>query len=243
MTTQHYHITNDDIKALCQDDIADMLIHYSCRHILFDGWKKEALSKAAEELSLSSADAHIMISEGSQEMIARYSYLADRTMQYAFEKSDTDNLGTTAKIKLLVMIRLHQQAYFRDAIRQAIAILAMPQNILLSKKLLYDTCHMIWSCAGDISTDSNHYSKRLLLAAVYSSTVLAWLNDDSDDLLHTSSFLDNRLRDVHQLPKKLNINNAITLFNKSSIFSPIRRTKAIKKFFTPHSIYDNRYRL
>ena len=57
------------------------------------------------------------------------------------------------------------------------------------------------SAAGDTSTDYNFYSKRALLAGVYSATLLYWLNDKSEGYEATWAFLERRVADVLKVPK------------------------------------------
>jgi ubiquinone biosynthesis protein COQ9 len=59
----------------------------------------------------------------------------------------------------------------------------------------------MWRLAGDTSTDYNHYTKRMTLGAVYSSTLLTWLNDESDGWTETAAFLDRRIDDVMRFEK------------------------------------------
>ena len=59
----------------------------------------------------------------------------------------------------------------------------------------------MWRLAGDTATDYNHYTKRLTLSAVYTSTLLAWLDDDSEGFADTAAFLDRRLDDVMRFEK------------------------------------------
>jgi ubiquinone biosynthesis protein COQ9 len=59
----------------------------------------------------------------------------------------------------------------------------------------------IWRAAGDTATDWNFYTKRGLLAGVFSSTVLCWLDDTSEDHAETWAFLDRRIADVMRVPK------------------------------------------
>ncbi len=59
----------------------------------------------------------------------------------------------------------------------------------------------MWRIAGDTSTDFNHYTKRVTLGAVYGSTLLAWLDDDSEELGETAAFLDRRIDDVMSFEK------------------------------------------
>ena len=59
----------------------------------------------------------------------------------------------------------------------------------------------MWRIAGDTSTDFNHYTKRMTLGAVYGSTLLVWLDDQSEGLGETAAFLDRRIDDVMSFEK------------------------------------------
>jgi ubiquinone biosynthesis protein COQ9 len=89
----------------------------------------------------------------------------------------------------------------REAVRKALAILAMPQNIPLALRTGWHTADLMWRLAGDTSTDFNHYTKRMTLGAVYGSTLLAWLDDSSQGWSETAAFLDRRIDDVMRFEK------------------------------------------
>ena len=56
----------------------------------------------------------------------------------------------------------------REAVRRALAILAMPQNVAAgAAQLGWRAADLMWRLAGDTSTDFNHYTKRMTLGAVY----------------------------------------------------------------------------
>ena len=59
----------------------------------------------------------------------------------------------------------------------------------------------MWRFAGDTATDYNHYTKRLILSGVYGSTLLVWLDDQSEGWTETGAFLDRRLADVMRFEK------------------------------------------
>jgi ubiquinone biosynthesis protein COQ9 len=82
-----------------------------------------------------------------------------------------------------------------------LAILAMPQNLPLALRTNWRLADLMWRLAGDTATDFNHYTKRLTLSAVYTSTLLAWLDDDSEGFAETAAFLDRRLGDVMRFEK------------------------------------------
>jgi ubiquinone biosynthesis protein COQ9 len=61
----------------------------------------------------------------------------------------------------------------------------------------------MWHAAGDASSDYNFYTKRGLLAGVYTATLMCWLNDNSDDFADTWAFLDRRVAEVLRAPKAM----------------------------------------
>jgi ubiquinone biosynthesis protein COQ9 len=67
--------------------------------------------------------------------------------------------------------------------------------------MLYRTIDTIWFGIGDRSADFSFYTKRGLLAAVYSSTLLYWLEDRSEDSIDSWAFLDRRIASIMQIPK------------------------------------------
>jgi ubiquinone biosynthesis protein COQ9 len=54
----------------------------------------------------------------------------------------------------------------------------------------------MWRLAGDTATDYNHYSKRVILGAVYASTMAVFLNDESEGFADTRAFLARRIDQV-----------------------------------------------
>ena len=59
----------------------------------------------------------------------------------------------------------------------------------------------MWNALEDTSTDSNWYTKRATLSAVYSSTILFWLGDESLGSKDTWDFLDRRIKNVMAFEK------------------------------------------
>ena len=97
------------------------------------------------------------------------------------------------------MIRLNLCQQYKDAVRSSISLTAIPVNTKISLNILYRTCNSIWRIAGDKSTDFSFYTRRISLAAVYTSTLFFWLNDESNNNTETEFFLDRRLKDIGKI--------------------------------------------
>ena len=106
---------------------------------------------------------------------------------------DMAALRLAERVRLAVALRLEAARPHREAVRRAVAVLALPRHAGLAARVLARTVDAIWQAAGDRSADFAWYSKRLILAGIYSTTLLFWLRDDSAGDTATLAFLDRRL--------------------------------------------------
>ena len=186
-------MTLDELRAALAPSLA--------RHAAFDGWSPEALARAAAELGVPADRARLAFPGGPAEMVDAWFDSIDIAMAEAFPPERIAALKIRERIRDLVLFRLTAIQPQREALRRALAILAMPQNALAGARLAWRSADRIWRLAGDTATDFNHYSKRTILIGVYGSTSLVFLDDESDDLAETRAFLDRRIDGVMRFEK------------------------------------------
>jgi len=181
--------------------LRDQVLEGALPHVPFDGWSLAALRAGAADAGLEPDAVLRAFPEGPMAAVSHFLDWADRRMLADLEAQDLDSLRVPEKVSLAVRLRLEALAPHKEAVRRSMAVLSLPHNAPVAARALYRTVDAIWYAAGDRSTDYNFYTKRGLLAAVYSSTVLYWLNDSSEDHLATWAFLQRRLSNVAQIPK------------------------------------------
>ncbi len=119
----------------------------------------------------------------------------------ALAERDLASMKIRQRIATAVRVRLEQNIEHREAIRLGLAHMASPRRAGEGLRWLYHTVDAMWRAAGDTATDFNFYTKRMLLAGVYTSTLVYWLDDHSQDCGDTWAFLDRRIEDVMQIQK------------------------------------------
>ena len=168
----------------------------------FEGWTIRTLEKAAEKCGIPAIDAHRAFPSGVIQCLNLFNQDADAAMLTALAKEyNLSSMKIRERIATGVMVRLTQNLAHREAIRRGLAYYALPWNIPHGTKALYHTVDAMWIAAGDQSTDFNFYTKRGLLAKVYLTTLLHWLNDESNEQQETRAFLMRRIEDVMQIQK------------------------------------------
>lgn len=177
------------------------LIRAVVAEVPFSGWTRLALRRALVATGRDADDALFLFSGGATEMIEAWATLADQDMVADAEAADLAAYRVPARVRAIIALRLERTRPDREALSRALAILTLPRNARLAAKMTARTVDAIWHAAGDTSADFNWYTKRALLAGVYTSTLLFWLRDMSDDDSDTMAFLDRRLGDVARIGK------------------------------------------
>ena len=185
--------TLDEIRAALAPLIAD--------NAAFDGWTQDALTLAADQAGVDQDIARLAFADGAVAMIDAWFAHIDGVMTIAVPAAALDQMKVRAKITALVEARLAAVADNREALRRALAVLAMPQNIARAARLGWRTVDLIWRQAGDTATDYNHYTKRTILGGVYAATITVFLDDESEDWADTRAFLTRRIEGIMRFEK------------------------------------------
>jgi ubiquinone biosynthesis protein COQ9 len=168
----------------------------------FEGWNAGMLVQAAQQVGISEFETRRSFPGGVAEVLAYFSAQADESLAATLvSDASYSQQKIRERIAIAVLTRLRHAMPHREAIRRAVAFYALPWNTCHGLSALYATVDTIWRAAGDTSTDYNFYSKRVILAGVYTSTLQVWLNDESDDLAITEAFLRRRIENVMQFEK------------------------------------------
>jgi ubiquinone biosynthesis protein COQ9 len=177
----------------------DQLLEAALAHVPFEGWSRRSLLAAAADLGMEPGLARRLFPRGGDDLLVHLERWADRQMAARVDLEALQQLRIRERIATLVRARLEVLTPHREALRRATAARLLPSNALAATASLWRTVDLMWSLAGDRATDASYYTKRSLLAAVWSSTFLYWLDDRSDDLAATWAFLERRIDNVMQI--------------------------------------------
>ena len=176
-------------------------------HVPFDGWTWSAMENGAIDINFEKSQSAYkridiyknLFKNGAIDFIDVFSEIIDVEVKNNYNNLETKPQRIPEKIKKIILMRLSLCNKYKEAVRSSLSITALPNNSKRSIKILYRTCNNIWRMSGDKSTDFSFYTKRISLGAVYTPTLLFWLNDSSIDEENTEYFLDRRLNDISKI--------------------------------------------
>ncbi|MCC3861428.1 COQ9 family protein [Pseudemcibacter aquimaris] len=188
-------------ENMTPDDYRDSLLDAIMTHVAFDGWSDKAMKQAAEDIGIDPGIVDLAFPDGAMGMLDLCAQRCDLAMLEIIKDAEFHDQKIREKITALVRARIEIETPHKEAANRAAPFVALPQNHYRALKILYRTVDLMWKAIGDQSTDFNYYTKRMTLSAVYSSTFLYWLNDESEDHQQTWEFLDRRIENVMQFEK------------------------------------------
>jgi ubiquinone biosynthesis protein COQ9 len=170
-------------------------------HAAADGFTDRLLARAGEEAGVDAAALARLFPAGASGLVEAFSDSSDAEMERHLAKRALHRLKVRERIGEAVLARLAALRSHKEAARRAAAFLTLPPHAGLGARLLYRSVDRMWRAVGDTSTDFNFYTKRAILTGVYSSTLMRWFTDDSEDESPTREFLDRRIENVMQFEK------------------------------------------
>jgi len=113
--------TLDELRLALAPEVA--------RAAVFDGWTDEALNQAAALAGVDAAVARLAFAGGPMDMICAWIDSTDAKMQAHFAGGQLAEMKIRDRIRTLLLFRLDAVAAMQEALRRALAIQAMPQNL------------------------------------------------------------------------------------------------------------------
>ncbi|MCC8372247.1 MAG: COQ9 family protein [Rickettsia endosymbiont of Pseudomimeciton antennatum] len=168
--------------------------------LVFNEWNNKLLADAETECGFVKGYCHIIFPDGIREIVDFFESWQDQKMLELLSQQETptkirDKIDLALKIRIkdgiAKLVHLRNRSYF-----------STPSNTIFATKTAFRTCDLIWRYAGDKSIDYNYYTKRSLLLSVYITSILYYIQDESENNIDTDKYITKSL------------SNIITIFSK-----------------------------
>ena len=157
------------------------------------GWTQKTATLAGKALDLSQGETELLIPHGPADLAALLSRRHDARALALLADVDPASLKIRERIRRACQARLDAAATDEPALRRWMGFLALPQNLPLAGRLTWESADSLWRWAGDVATDENHYSKRVILAGILSGAMAIRMSSGRKAAF---DFVDRRIEDV-----------------------------------------------
>jgi len=157
----------------------------------FNEWNSKLLEEAEEKCGFAKSYALILFPDGLSEIIEFLEEHLDNILLESLTKIE-EPAKIREKISLAVKIRIKSVLPIIHSKNAAYFAL----NPMQGTEIAFRSCDAIWRYAGDKSLDFNYYTKRGLLLSVYVSSILFYIQDESDNYIDTDKFIETSVENI-----------------------------------------------
>jgi ubiquinone biosynthesis protein COQ9 len=180
------------------EDTEQQLLDEALKLAPVHGWTAKTAKLAGKALGMSAGETELLLPHGPADLAALLARRHDARALAALAGVDPAGLKIRERIRAGVEARLDAAAHDEPATRRWMGYLALPTNLPLAGKLAWESADVLWRWAGDVATDENHYTKRVLLGGILTGAMVVRLADGRKAALE---FVDRRIGDVMAFEK------------------------------------------
>ncbi|MDB9776665.1 COQ9 family protein [Alphaproteobacteria bacterium] len=174
----------------------EKIVNQFIRDVPKFGWSRDTLLGSAKKLKVSTSILAKEFPSFEADILKFIISQNNQKVEKLYKSFNHERLRMRDRVKTLLELKFETNQYLKDSLPEILKNLLRPGNIIGSLKLLNQNSDFIWKLAGDTSNDFSYYSKRGLLSIVYLSTLIYWLNDSSDKMIGTKSFISRAVDNV-----------------------------------------------
>ena len=184
--------TSDDWASAAERQVLDAALQIAADR----GWTWPTVKAAGKAAGLSEADVELLLPHGPKDLAALFSRRHDARALAALPSPE--GLKIRERIRAAVEARLDAAAQDEPAVRRWAGFLALPINLPLGMRLLWESADQLWRWAGDTATDENLFSKRAIRSGILASALAIRLSSGREAAM---AFVDARIENVMAFEK------------------------------------------
>ena len=196
MKTQNKYLNNKRLKIL---KLAKLII-------ADEGLNSNTFETIALKHDLNINEINLLFPDGNKDLLEYSLDQLNIELQEYCKSIDLIRLPLHKRIRKILLSKIEIMNKEKNFYKKIFLNSLLHNKSVSLPKQLYKSIDHIWYLAGDTSVDFNFYTKRLILAGIYSRVVLFFFNNNNQNELE--NLLDLNLKRVAKIPElksKINI--------------------------------------
>ena len=171
-----------------------------------DGLTSNTFKNISKKYNLNIDEMNLLFPGGKNEFLHFVLEQLNIDLENYCKKLDLIRLPVHKRIRKILLSKIYIMDKEKKFYKKIFLSLLIPKKNFSLPIKLYKSVDQIWFIAGDTSVDFNFYTKRFILAGIYSRVIFFFFNNNNQKLLE--DLLDSNLKRVSKIPElktKLNI--------------------------------------
>ena len=171
-----------------------------------DGLTSQTFKNISKKYDIDIHEIILLFPDGKNDLLQFALEQLNIDLENYCKKLDLIRLPVHKRIRKILLSKIYIMDKEKKFYKKIFLSLLIPKKNFSPPLKLYKSVDQIWFIAGDTSVDFNFYTKRLILAGIYSRVIFFFFNNNNQKMLE--DLLDSNLKRVSKIPEiktKLNI--------------------------------------
>ena len=164
-----------------------------------EGLTSNVFEKIASKYKMNISEINLLFPDGKVDLLKYSLEQLNIELQEYCQSIDLIRLPVHKRIRKILLSKIEIMNIEKKFYKKIFLNSLLPNKSVSLPSQLYKSIDQIWYLAGDTSVDFNFYTKRLILAAIYSRVVLFFFNNNNQQELE--HLLDLDLKRVAKIPE------------------------------------------
>mgnify|MGYP001177162586 CR=1 FL=1 len=163
------------------------------------GLSFDTIKILSNDYNINENEIHLLFPQGNSDIIKFTLDQLNNDLENYCKKLNLITLPLHKRIKKILLCKIFLMNKEKDFYRKIFLNILLPKKNFSISSQLYKSVNKIWIIAGDTSTDFNYYTKRLILAGIYTRVILFFFNNNDQEKLE--EIIDINLKRVAKIPE------------------------------------------
>ena len=164
-----------------------------------DGLTSNTFKNISKKYDLNIDEINLLFPGGKNDFLQFVLEQLNIDLENYCKKLDLIRLPVHKRIRKILLSKIYIMNREKKFYKKIFLSLLIPKKNFSLPIKLYKSIDQIWFIAGDTSVDFNFYTKRLILAGIYSRVIFFFFNNNNQTLLE--DLLDSSLKRVSKIPE------------------------------------------
>ena len=164
-----------------------------------DGLTSNTFKNISKKYDLNIDEMNLLFPGGKNDLLKLSLDQLNIELENYCKKLDLIRLPVHKRIRKILLSKIYIMDKEKKFYKKIFLSLLIPKKKFSLPIKLYKSVDQIWFIAGDTSVDFNFYTKRLILAGIYSRVIFFFFNNNNQILLE--NLLDASLKRVSKIPE------------------------------------------
>ena len=189
MKTKNKYLLNKRIKILKFAKIV----------VAKDGLTSNTFKNISKKYDINIDEINLLFPGGKNDFLQFVLEQLNIDLENYCKKLDLIRLPVHKRIRKILLSKINIMDKEKKFYKKIFLSLLIPKKNFSLPLKLYKSVDQIWFIAGDTSVDFNFYTKRVILAGIYSRIIFFFFNNNNQELLE--NLLDSNLKRVSKIPE------------------------------------------